>query len=177
VDILFEIVKLPWLGAKVIVKIIAISGMLLPSAVHFTQPVVGVQQNQVVLQASVANACTPRIKDLLVNATPVVVEFSIFADGFSKTVRREYSYDPISRAGCIVSSEDGVVETFADTARIDSVFASLRCVLFCASEIGRFQGQKLTVRAVAYVGQQMVDIEPGNLWPDEPSLVLTLKFK
>lgn len=176
-DFLFEIVKLPWLGAKVIVKIIAISGALLPADVHFSQPAVGVQQGRVVLTAAVANACTPRIKELLVNATPVVVEFKLSAEGFNKTVRREYCYDPIARTGRVVSSEDGTVETFADTARIDSVFAVLRCVLFDAGDAERFSGQTLTVKAAAYIKQQMVDVGPGNLWPLEPSMVLTLKVR
>jgi hypothetical protein len=176
-DLLYEIIKLPWLGAKVIVKAIAFSSVLLPAETYFNPPTVTVQQNQVYLQASIKNACTPKIKNLLLSATPVVVEFSVASERINKVVLKEYSYDPISNTGRIACSEAGASETFADSSKLDSLFGSVRMVLCGVGELANCRGMRVTVRAAASIKNEMVDFKTGNLWPVQPQATFLLDVK
>lgn len=168
-DFLLEFVKLPWTGAAVMLKVVGITAVLFGTDYKFSEPAFKYSEENLYLVSRVEGGYTKKIRDLLLGATPVIIEYSVIFNSKKSILTKEISYDLFSKKFTIrqIEGQQSEVLQLSEAAgQIESVVLPI-----ChRSLINNLSKVNLEISARAYPAKTTAGISAGELWSDRPGL-------
>jgi len=167
-DFLLEIVKLPWAGAAVMLRIVGITAVLFGTDYKFTEPAFKMADDNLYLVSRIEGGYNKKIRELLLGATPVVIEYSLTMNNRKTVFTKELSYDLFSKTFTIFTS-DGYHKNNLKLAEAAAQVENVLLPICTRSNLpaGRV---KLELSARAKTGGNNPGSASAELWSDPPGL-------
>jgi len=168
-DFLLEFVKLPWTGAAVMLKVVGITAVLFGTDYKFSEPAFKFSEENLYLVSRVEGGYTPKIRDLLLGATPVTIEYTVIFNHKKTILTKEITYDLFTKKFTIRQTEgqqSEVVQLTEAANQIETVVLPV-CSRAAISNINQV---RLEVSARAYPAKTGAGISATELWSDRPGL-------
>lgn len=179
-DILLDIIKLPWDGAKVLAHVVLFSSVVVGGyKIAFEKPKIyyNNNNNKVVVVSTLKQGFTPKIKDLLLSSTPIVLKYEVTKkiDGQKskkETFYKEFKFDPFEKKYYYYNSHIDTEYMFLHINKINKEFERFFYFLCSKKELKKRKVMQIKIQVSVSLKNKVEQLEDLKLWKDKKPYIL-----